>query len=154
MTSGNIDERSMGLILRYYFPQAFVMQQDVLFRVSGPDTSGLPGITKNEKASNKIRDQLVSKPELEKTLWNKILSELTVHGFDTRGLEEDAEFDEEEEDVGSRINVIVPGLVTLRLDKALNVGMCEGCGHLHYLDRIGWDTSSGQGLPPHAGCPS
>ena len=151
MTSRNIDERGMGLILRYYYPQAYVMQQDVLFRVSGPDTSGLPGITKNEKASNKIRDQLMSKPELEKTLWNKILSELTVHGFDTRSLEEDAEFDEEE-DVGSRINVIVPGLVTLRLDKALNVGMCEGCGHLHYLDRIGWDTSSGQGLPPHIGC--
>ena len=97
MTSRNIDERGMGLILRYYYPQAFVMQQDVLFRVSGPVTSGLPGITKNEKESNKIRDQLLTKPELEKTLWKKILSELTVHGFDITGLEEDMDFDEEED---------------------------------------------------------
>ena len=142
----NIRETGIGTVLRSYYPLAFVTQQDVLFRVNGPGQA-LPGITKDEKESTKIMKQLWAKPELEEALWNKILSELDVHGFNTSGLKNDMEFNSEETD-GDKINVIVPSKIDLRLDKGTNVAACEGCGHLNYINL----TSQRNALPTHIGC--
>ncbi len=143
----NIKEKNIGMILRNYYPRAFVLHQDVLFRVDGPGQA-LPGITRDEMESQKIMNKLKSSNMME-TVWNKILYELGVIGFDTASLEEQMEFNEEDDlDI---INVIVPSKIDLRLDKGLNVGRCESCGHLHYLNHI---LRNSQGLPIHHNCPT
>lgn len=144
----NLKEKPMGQAIRNYFPKAFVLHQDVMFRVDGPAHSGLPGITPNQDLSREIMKKLLKEPGLEKKIWNKIIYELGVHGFDTGPIEDHMNFDGEPED-GDYVNVIVPAKIDLRLDKGLNVGRCRGCGHLNYFSFM---PHNSKGLPIHSSC--
>ncbi|MBM3910549.1 MAG: DUF1998 domain-containing protein [Thaumarchaeota archaeon] len=141
----NLKDKPIGMILRNYYPKAFVLHQDVLFRVDGPGQA-LPGITKDERESNKLMKKL-QQPGLMEKIWEKILYELEVHGFNRKEIENVSQFEDDEEE--DKINVIVPSKVDLRLDKGLNVGRCQNCGHLHYLNYM---LRNSQGLPIHSNC--
>ena len=144
----NLKDKPMGQAIRNYFPKAFVLHRDVMFRVDGPAHTGLPGITPSVELSREIMKKLLREPGLEKKIWNKIIYELGVHGFDTEWIENKMKFDGEPEE-GDYINIIVPAKIDLRLDKGLNVGRCRGCGHLNYISHM---LHNSQGLPIHNNC--
>ena len=144
----NLKEKPMGQAIRNYFPKAFVLHRDVMFRVDGPAHTGLPGITPSPEQSMEITKKLLREPGLEKKIWDKILYELGVHGFKTKWIEDKMKFDGEPEE-GDYINIIVPAKIDLRLDKGLNVGRCRGCGHLNYFNFM---PHNSQGLPTHTNC--
>ena len=52
--SQNRKEKPLSQTIRNYYPKAFVMHQDVTFRVDGPTQTGLPGITPDDDATRKI----------------------------------------------------------------------------------------------------
>jgi len=141
----NIKKRPISMILRNYYPRAFVMHQDVMFRVDGPGQA-LAGITKNDVESTKLMNKLRHLNIIEK-VWDKILDELKILGFDIEDIKTQMKFCEDEG--FDKINVIVPSKVDLRLDQGLNVGRCERCGHLNYLDHI---LRNYRGLPVHQDC--
>jgi len=141
----SMKDKPIGMILRNYYPRAFVSHQNVMFRVDGPGQA-LPGITKDEKESYKIMKKLRD-PELMDKIWEKILFELGVHGFNTADIETAMNFEENDDE--DKINVIVPSKIDLRLDRGLNVGYCSKCGHLNYLNKILRTTA---GLPVHTNC--
>ena len=145
----NLKEKPMGQAIRNYYPKAFTLHQDVMFRVDGPGQS-LPGITPDIDLSREIMKKMMREPGLEQKAWKKILYELGVYGFDVDRIKEQMEFDGEPED-GDYINVIVPQKIDLRLDKGLNVGRCRGCGHLNYINHM---LRNSQGLPVHSKCPT
>ena len=145
----NMKEKPMGQAIRNYYPKAFTLHQDVMFRVDGPGQS-LPGITPDIDLSREIMKKMMREPGLEQKAWKKILYELGVYGFDVDRIKEQMEFDGELED-GDYINVIVPQKIDLRLDKGLNVGYCKGCGHLNYINHM---LRNSQGLPVHRNCPT
>ena len=145
----NMKEKPMGQAIRNYYPKAFTLHQDVMFRVDGPGQS-LPGITPDIDLSREIMKKMMREPGLEQKAWKKILYELSVYGFDVDRIKEQMEFDGEPED-GDYINVIVPQKIDLRLDKGLNVGRCKGCGHLNYINHM---LRNSQGLPVHSKCPT
>jgi hypothetical protein len=145
----NLKEKPMGQAIRNYYPKAFTLHQDVMFRVDGPGQS-LPGITPDIDLSREIMKKMMREPGLEQKAWKKILYELGVYGFDVDRIKEQMEFDGEPED-GDYINIIVPQKIDLRLDKGLNVGRCKGCGHLNYINHM---LRNSQGLPVHSKCPT
>lgn len=140
----NLKEKPLGQAIRNYYPKSFVLHQDVLFRVDGPGQA-LPGITKDEEGSRKIY-KMLQKDGFEKKVWEKIMYELQLQGFDTSPIEGRISEDDEE---GDELNVIVPSKIDLRLSSEINVGRCEKCGHLHYISHM---NRNSQGLPYHQNC--
>ena len=148
--ANNITEKSLGQALRRYYPRAFALHQDVIFRVNGPGQA-LPGITRDEKESKRVAKALRN-TDLEEKVWDKILSELEIIGFSRADIEEMQELGidaDEDEDEDEKLNVIVPSKIDLRLDSGLNVGRCEKCGHLNWINHM--QRNKG-GLPVHTNC--
>tara|TARA_Y100001936_G_scaffold126155_1_gene123531 strand:+ start:11648 stop:13171 length:1524 start_codon:yes stop_codon:yes gene_type:complete len=150
--SDNRKEKPLSQTIRNYYPKAFVMHQDVTFRVDGPTQTGLPGITPDDDETSKIDRELMKNPELAEKVWERVLYELETRGFDTTDLRNQIDDDEEEdEDYVNVLKIIVPELITLRLDKGLNVGRCPKCGNLQWINKI---SRNSQNLPVHNNCPS
>ena len=98
----NLKEKPMGQAIRNYFPKAFVLHRDVMFRVDGPGQS-LPGITPDIDLSREIMKKMMREPGLEQKAWKKILYELNVYGFDVDRIKEQMEFDGELDDDLARL---------------------------------------------------
>ncbi len=147
--SQNRKEKPLSQTIRNYYPKAFVMHQDVTFRVDGPTQTGLPGITPDDDATRKIDKEFMRNPKLAEKVWERILYELETRGFDTTILRNQIVDDDDDEET-NEIRVIVPEAITLRLDKALNVGRCPKCGNLNWINKI---SRNSQGLPVHSNCP-
>ena len=148
--AANRTDKGLGQALRRYYPRAFVMHQDVVFRVNGRGQA-LPGIQEDKKESKRVANTLRNQPGLVEKVWERILDELEIVGFSKADIEEQqalGDSDDDDYDLDDKLTVIVPSKIELRLDKGLNVARCEKCGLLNYVNHMFKD----KGLPTHKSC--
>lgn len=138
-----LGEKSLGMILRNFYPLAFTTWQDTVFRVTGVGT--LPGIIPYQEETNRIQRKFNKNEDLMKKTYLKIKQDLARLDLPI----EDWKVDNDG-DVVTTLNVVVPERVELRLDASLDVVYCDACGHLEYLSRAPRTQKSG--MPYHLRC--